>query len=101
MYERTQLPGSGRINIGVTSQQTQTGRTHSMQISIGHSRRCSRPKRREVLQKARKEAKIESRLVPTWTAVTTTSIASALLAGSPAGSIVSTFAHTFNQHRYY
>src|SRR6266481_4589439 len=62
MYEKTQRPGSGCTNIGATSRQTQTGLIRSMQISIGHSKTCSSPKRREVLQKATKETKIESRL---------------------------------------
>src|SRR4029077_19012469 len=62
MYERTQRPGSGCTNIGATCLQTQTSLIRSMQISIGHSKTCLSPKRREVLQKATKETKIESRL---------------------------------------
>src|SRR5438477_7500333 len=100
MYERSQLPGSGRLTMGVTPSKRRPAvpilckflsaiRGDAQGRNGGKSYRRQGRKRR-----------LNPGLVPTWTAVTTTSIASALLAGSPAGSIVSTFALTFNQLRY-
>ena len=62
MYERTQRPGSGCINIGATFLKTPTGLTRSMRISIGHSRTCFNTTRSRVLQKATKQTKVELEL---------------------------------------
>src|SRR4029453_9804145 len=59
MCERTQRPGSGRINIGATFLQTLTDLTRSMQISIGRLKTCSRTKRPRALKTVTKKTKGE------------------------------------------